>query len=338
MRRVENRFCRGALLTATVLLLWALLLASPVFPAGAAPKKASFMPLWSPQAQFAGYYVALDRGIYAKHGIELTILRAGPGFSPAKSLEDGSADFAVIWLTSALRYRAEGMKLVNLAQIVQRSAMMLISKKMSGINAIDGMKGRKVGMWGGDLSIPPHVLFRKHRINVREVPIAHTVNLFLRGGIDVTSAMWYNEYHTILNAGYDPEELNIFFLHDQGLNFPEDGIYALEKTVRRDPALAKAFVAASLEGWRYAFDHPEEALDAVMRRMRAAQLPTTRVHQRWMLDRMHDLMIAGPGETIFGTLREKDYEAVGASMLSCGMLKGYPGYEIFTGVGDAEKK
>jgi NitT/TauT family transport system substrate-binding protein len=337
MKRAGYRLCRGALLIAASLLLWTLLPAAPVFAAGTALKKATFMPMWSPQAQFAGYYIALDKGIYAKHGIDLAILRAGPGVSPVKALADKSVDFAAIWLTTALRHRAEGMKLVNIAQIVQRSAMMLISKKSSGINSIDGMKGKKVGMWGGDLSIPPHTLFRKKRLDVHEIPLAHTVNLFLRGGIDVTSAMWYNEYHAILNSGYDPEELNVFFLHDQGMNFPEDGIYALEKTVRGDPALAKAFAAASLEGWRYAFAHPEEALDIVIRYMQDAQLPTTRVHQRWMLDRMRDLMAAGPGQTVVGVLREKDYEAVGSSMCKYGILKSYPRYSVFTGGGDAEK-
>lgn len=102
------------------------------FPLGAAEsplKKASLMPMWSPQAQFAGYYVAHDKGIYARHGIDLKILRAGPGCSPAESLEKGTADFAILWLTTALQHRSAGTELINLAQIIQRSSMMLISKK-----------------------------------------------------------------------------------------------------------------------------------------------------------------------------------------------------------------
>src|SRR5208337_216425 len=208
------------------LLLLFCAVASPASAAETSLKKASLMPLWSPQAQFAGYYVALDRGIFARHGIDLEILKAGPGHSPAQALKNGTADFAVLWLTTALQYRSTGTKLVNLAQIIQRSSMMLISKKSSGIRTITDMNGKKVGMWGGDLSIPPHALFNQFNIKVREVPLTHTVNLFLRGGIDVTSAMWYNEYHTIINSGVDPEELNIFFLNNQGMNFPEDGIYA----------------------------------------------------------------------------------------------------------------
>jgi len=320
------------------LLLLFYAVASPVSAAETALKKATLIPLWSPQAQFAGYYVALDKGIFARHGIDLKILKAGPGHSPAHALKDGTADFAVLWLTTALQHRSAGTKLVNLAQIIQRSSIMLISKKSSGISTIADMNGKKVGMWGGDLSIPPHALFNKHGIKVREVPQTHTVNLFLRGGIDVTSAMWYNEYHTILNSGVDPEELNIFSLNEQGMNFPEDGIYTLGITIHNDPALAKAFVAASLEGWRYAFAHPDEALDIVIKYMREAQVPANRIHQKWMLDRMRDLIMPGTIQGTLGILKEKDYEAVGRAMLKDGLIRSYPDYTAFCWRSDAGKK
>ncbi len=318
-----------------------LLFCAVAFPASAtetALKKASLMPLWSPQAQFAGYYVALDKGIFAKHGIDMKILKAGPGYSPSQALEDGTADFAVLWLTTALQHCSTGTKLVNLAQIIQRSSMMLISRKSSGIRTVDDMNGKKVGMWGGDLSIPPRALFNKQGIKVREVPQSYTVNLFLRGGIDVTSAMWYNEYHTILNSGVDPDELNIFSLNEQGMNFPEDGIYALEKTIHNDPGLAKAFVQASLEGWRYAFAHREEALDIVIKYMREAQVPANRIHQKWMLDRMRDLSIPGALQDAPGILKEKDYEAVGRAMLKDGLIRSYPNYTAFCWRSDAGEK
>jgi NitT/TauT family transport system substrate-binding protein len=301
-------------------------------------KKATLIPLWSPQAQFAGYYVALDKGIFARHGIDLKILKAGPGHSPAQSLKDGTADFAVLWLTTALQHRSAGTKFVNLAQIIQKSSLMLISKKSSGIRTIADMNGKKVGMWGGDLSIPPRALFNKYGIKVREMPQTHTVNLFLRGGIDVTSAMWYNEYHTIINSGVDPEELNVFSLNEQGMNFPEDGIYALETTIHNDPALAKAFVAASLEGWRYAFAHPEEALDIVIKYMREAQLPANRIHQKWMLDRMRDLIIPGTRQEMPGILKIQDYEAVGHAMIKGGLIRSYPPYTAFSWRSDAGEK
>jgi NitT/TauT family transport system substrate-binding protein len=311
------------------------------FPLGATEtplKSASLMPMWSPQSQFAGYYVALDKGIYERHGIDLKILRAGPGCSPAEALKKGTTDFAILWLTTALQHRSAGIELVNLAQIVQQSSMLLISKKTAGIKTIADMDGKKVGLWEGDVSIPPRTLFAKHRIKVRVVRQSHTVNLFLRGGIDVTSAMWFNEYHTILNSGVDPEELNVIFLRDQGMNFIEDGIYTMEKTVRKDPDLATAFVDASLEGWRYAFDHPDEALDIVIKHMREAHLPANRMHQKWMLERMRDLMMPVNPKGTLGYLLEQDYDAVARAMQKNGLIRSYPGYNAFVWRADAGKK
>jgi NitT/TauT family transport system substrate-binding protein len=323
---------------ADLFILLTAFIAAILVDAGEIPlKNASLMPLWEPQAQFAGYYVALDKGIYARSGIDLKILRAGPGHSPAEALKNGSADFAILWLTTALQHRSAGTKLVNLAQTSQRSSLMLISKKTSGIETIDDMDGKKVGLWEGDVSIPARTLFAMHHIKVRVVPQSHTINLFLRGGIDVTSAMWYNEYHTIINSGIDPEELNVIFLRDQGMNFLEDGIYAMEETVRKDPALAAAFVDASMEGWRYAFDHSDEALDIIIKYMREAHLPANRVHQKWMLDRMQDLMTPADPQGTFGRLMERDYEAVGRTMQKCGLIRSYPNYNSFVWNADARK-
>jgi NitT/TauT family transport system substrate-binding protein len=319
----------AALPVVAVLAVAALVAATP------APKKVTLMPLWTPQAQFAGYYVALDKGLYSKRGLDVEILPAGPGRSPAASLEDGTADFALLWLTTALRHRADGYAVVNVAQIIQTSSMMLVASKASGIRTIADMNGKKVGVWEGDLSIPPRALFAKFHVTVREVPQSRTVNLFLRGGIDVASAMWYNEYHTIIDSGRDPDELSAFFLHDYGMDFPEDGLYTLEQTIADDPATVSAFVLASMEGWRYAFAHPNEAIEAVIRRMVAAHLPANRVHQRWMLERMRDLALPGGREDSLGVLDEAAYRAVAGTLLREGVITGHPDYGDFARRPDA---
>src|SRR5512137_553832 len=84
--------------------------------------KASFIPQWSPQAQFAGYYVAYEKGFYKKNGIDLTILPGGPDQPSSQILAKGKADFATLWLSTALRLAANGEDIVNIGQIVQRSA------------------------------------------------------------------------------------------------------------------------------------------------------------------------------------------------------------------------
>jgi len=315
--------------TLAALVLFAVVTASAAAAAERTLKKATFIPLWSPQAQFAGYYTALDKGMYRKHGIDLTIINGGPNYSTAEFLRNGKADFAVLWLTTALQEHASGVKLVNIAQIVQESSLMLVTRKSSGIRTPADLNGKKVGLWGGDFAIPARAFFDKFHLRVREVPQSYTVNLFLRGGIDAASAMWYNEYHTILNAGIDPDELKVFFLKDEGLNLPEDGLYALEKTVENDPDLAAEFVNASLEGWEYAFAHPDEALDIIIKYMREAKIPANRMHQKWMLSRMRDLIIPREDAGGYGRLGESDYTATGKILHEAGMIRAIPDFRDF---------
>ena len=293
-------------------------------------KKVSFIPQWVPQAQFAGYYIGLEKGIYKKHGIDLTIITGGPDYSPSELLTDGRADFASLWLSTGIQIRAEGEKIFNIAQIMQRSALMLVAKKANGIEKPRDMNGRKVGLWGPVFQMQPRAFFKKYDLAVQVIPQSFSVNLFLRDGVDVASAMWYNEYHTLLNCGIDPDELTTFFFHEHGLNFPEDGIYVLEETYNKDPELCVAFVLASIEGWRYAFDHPDEALAVTMRNLKKEHIPTTLVHQKWMLERMKDLILTENGEdTDIGGLLIEDYSRVARGLKSMGLIDSVPGFTSF---------
>lgn len=269
---------------------------------------ASFIPQWSPQAQFAGYYVAYEKGIYKKYGINVNILTGGPYTVPFKMLEEKRADFCTAWLSTAIQKRSQGLRLVNIAQIVKRSALMLVAKKEKGITRPEDLNGKRIGLWRDEFRLQPMALFKKFKLNVTIVPQAQSINLFLRDGVDVASAMWYNEYHTILSSGINTDELTSFFFHEYGLNFPEDGIYTLEETFKKNKDLVCNFAKASIEGWLYAFTHEEEALDIVLKYMKAANVPANRVHQKWMLMRMKDLILPeGTTDTSTGILNKEDF-------------------------------
>src|SRR5512139_2771606 len=277
-------------MTRALFFLLLFLVPSFAYREGPPLKKATFLPQWKPQAQFAGFYVAKEKGFYERHGIDLILLQGGPASPASAFLLEGKADFVTMWLSNAIRMRASGHGIINIGQIMQRSSLMLVAKKSSGIHRPEDINGKKVGLWGEDFQIQPRAFFKRYNLHVRIIPQSFSVNLFLRGGVDVASAMWYNEYHTILNAGLNPDELTLFFFHDYGLNFPEDGIYGLEKTFNKDPALSCAFVKATIEGWSYAFAHPDEALDMVLKYMSQAKIPANRMHQKWMFNRMKDLI------------------------------------------------
>lgn len=295
----------------------------------AAPATVSFIPQWQPQAQFAGYYVAYEKGFYRQHGLDVRIMRGGPDWPPSEMLARGRADFGTMMLTTGISQRARGEKLVNIAQVVQRSALMLVARKESGINTPQDMDGKKVGLWGEDFQGQPRAFFRKYGLKVRVIPQSATLNLFLRGGVEVASAMWYNEYHLILNAGVNPEELTTFMMADYGLNFPEDGIYCREDLAETHPERCRQFVGASLKGWQYAFEHPQEALDIVMQYVNAANLATDRVHQKWVLERMRDLIQPPGSDARPGVLLEADYRRVAEELKLNGLIKQIPTFSRF---------
>lgn len=290
-------------------------------------KKISFVPHWVPQAQFAGYYVAKDLGIYEKHGIDLTILTGGPKVSSSLLLQNGKVDFALLWLSNAIQLKAGNTKIVNIAQIVNRSALMLVSKKSSGIKTPQDMNGKKIGIWGGDFQIQPMAFFKKYKLDVKTIMQGNSINLFFFDGIDVTTAMWYNEYHTIINSGFNKDELNTFFFADHGLNFPEEGIYCSEKFLQENPEICKSFVLATLEGWKYSFEHPEEAITIIMKHIKKENLPVNKAHQRWMLDRMKDLIFPQHKMNGFEKLAKENYLLVSNKLKEGGLITKTPGYD-----------
>ena len=293
-------------------------------------KKVVFIPQWVPQAQFAGYYFAAEQGIYRKHGLDVTIVSGGPQKPPPLDLlREGKADFATLWLSTGIQARAQGLNLVNIGQVVPRSAFMLVAKKSRGIRSPRDIQGKKVGLWGPIFQVQARAFFKKYDLDVTIIPQSFSVNLFLRDGVDVASAMWYNEYHTILAAGLNPEELTTFFFHEHGLNFPEDGIYVLEDRFKRDPEMCRSFVKASIEGWLGAFAHKEKTLDMVMKNLKGEHMPANRVHQRWMLERMKDLILPSDQSDLGVQLLPGDYSRVATSLHSSGLIDRIPEFPIF---------
>jgi len=312
-----------------ILFLFALLQAAVSGAWAQELKKVVMLPQWLPQAQFAGYMLAVEKGFYREAGLDVDLLRGGPDKPPFHVLETGGATFCTDWLSNAIQKRAAGLRVVNVGQIIQRSALLLVAKKKSGILRPEDLNGKKVGVWAGQFYLQPVSFFRKYGLNVNVVPCYSSMGLFLKGGVDANTAMWYNEYHTLLNSGLDADELTAFFFADLGLNFPEDGIYCTQDTFESDPTMCAAFLQASLKGWLYAFEHKEEALQIVMKHADAANTGANKAHQRWMLDRMQDLILPGDDRAEMGKLKPGDYASVGEVLLTQKLIGSIPPFDQF---------
>ena len=241
---------------------------------------------WLPQAQFAGYYVAYDQGFYEEAGIDVEIIHPTTTVNTLEYLTSGRADVVSLFLITALNARFDGVELVNIAQLSQHSAIMFVSRKDSGIEHIEDFDGKRVCVWLSGFQEIPYSVMSDKGLDVEWVPILSSVNLFLMGGIDAMTVMWYNEYKRIYLSGINHEELNTFFMAEYNYDVPEDGLYVLAETRAEKADELRAFTEATLRGWEYAAANREYALELVIGLMREAHIPASNAHQRWMLDKI----------------------------------------------------
>jgi NitT/TauT family transport system substrate-binding protein len=279
---------------------------------------------WVTQAQFAGYYVAQDKGFYEEAGLDVEIKPGGPDIAPPQVIAGGGADVIVEWMPAALASREKGVPLVNIAQVFQKSGMMLTCRKDSGIvDPKTDFKGRTLGVWfyGNEypflswmatLGIPTN----GGPDGVTVVKQGFNVDPLLQRQADCISTMTYNEYGQVLDAGIKPEELTVFKYEDQGVATLEDGLYTVEKNLA-DPAMVDKlarFVKASMQGWSYAVEHPDEAAEIVLEN--DATGAQTEEHQKRMMGEVAKLI--GSPEQGVGYLDPAAYERTVKVLLSGG--------------------
>ncbi|MFD2740521.1 ABC transporter substrate-binding protein [Sulfitobacter aestuarii] len=275
---------------------------------------------WVTQAQFAGYYVAQDKGFYEEEGLDVTIKPGGPDIAPTQVLAGGGADVVVEWMPAALAAREKGLAMVNIAQPFKSSGMMLTCRKDAGVESTDDFKGKTLGVWFFGNEFPFLSWMSKLDISteggedgVTVLKQGFNVDPLLQNQAACVSTMTYNEYWQVIDAGLTPEDLNVFKYEDQGVATLEDGLYVLEDRLE-DPEFEDKmvrFVRASMKGWKYAEENPDEAADIVLENDSSGA--QTEEHQKRMMGEVAKLT-AGSN----GALDEADYERTVQSLLSGG--------------------
>ncbi|MBL6608527.1 MAG: ABC transporter substrate-binding protein [Paracoccaceae bacterium] len=275
---------------------------------------------WVTQAQFAGYYVALDKGFYAAEDLNVTILPGGPDIAPPQVLAGGGADAMLNWMPSALAAREKGLPVVNIAQPFKSSGLMLTCWKDTGIKSPADFKGKTIGVWFYGNEYPFLSWMSQEGISteggdngVTVLRQGFNVDPLLQRQADCISTMTYNEFGQVLDAGVSEDELVTFKYEDQGVATLEDGIYALEDNLK-DPAFADKmvrFVRASMKGWKYAEANPGEAANIVLDNDESGA--QTEAHQVRMMGEIAKLT-AGSN----GTLDPADYERTVATLMAGG--------------------
>ena len=290
---------------------------------------------WVTQAQFAGYYVAQDQGFYEEEGLNVTIKPGGPDIAPTQVIAGGGADVVLDWMPSALASREKGLALVNIAQPFKSSGMMLTCRKDAGIESPDDFAGKTLGVWFFGDEYPFLSWMSQLGLStdggedgVTVLKQGFNVDPILQGQAACVSTMTYNEYWQIIDAGLTPEELVVFKYEDQGVATLEDGMYVLEENLQ-DPAFVDKmtrFVRASMKGWKWAEENPDEAAMIVLDN--DATGAQTEEHQKRMMGEVAKLTTGSNG-----ALDPADYERTVQSLLAGGsdpVITKHPGDAAWT--------
>jgi NitT/TauT family transport system substrate-binding protein len=286
-----------------------------------AQEKVTLQLKWVAQAQFAGYFVAKDKGFYKEAGLDVTIKPGGPDIAPPQVIAGGGADVVVDWLPSALAAREKGVPLVNLAQPFKRSGMMLTCRAETGIKSPQDLKGRTLGVWFSGNEYPFLAWMAKlgyktdgSANGVKVLKQGFNVDPLIQKQADCISTMTYNEYWQVIDAGFKPEQLVVFKYEDQGVATLEDGLFVVQDKLR-DPAfvarMAK-FVAASMKGWDWARQNPDQAAMIVLDN--DASGAQTEKHQKRMMGEIAKLL----DTSAKGKLDPADFDRTVATLLASG--------------------
>jgi NitT/TauT family transport system substrate-binding protein len=240
--------------------------------------KASLRLKWLPQAQFAGFYVAQAKGYYKAEGINLTINPGGPNLLTENLVATSADTFGLSGGTdSVFAARDKGLPIVCIGISHQITPFIFVTRKDGPVKTLQDFKGKTVTTWFTGANHVLTGMLAKEGIKADELKIQPqqvSVTPFGVGGE---------------GGGTAKDSLKTFVAEDYGITFPRDTLIVSETTAKEKPELVKAFLRASLKGWKEAFADPKGAVDTVM-----AVAPTLdRAQQEFMLTEVKRLMTAG---------------------------------------------
>jgi NitT/TauT family transport system substrate-binding protein len=254
---------------------------------------------WTAQSQFAGYFVAAEKGYFRQEGLDVVIKPGAVDIVPQQVLAAGQADFAIAWVPKALVSREEGARIVNIAQIFQRSGTLEVSWRDSNITRPEDWRGKRVGTWGFGNEFELLAAMRKAGLDPeRDLTLVmqpFDMTLLLNREVDAAQATTYNEYAQVLEQRnpqtgrlYQPEDLSVIDFNQVGTAMLQDSLWAREEWLSdaRNRESAVRFLRASFRGWIYCREHLDESVEIALR-----AAPTQgRGHMTWQLNEVNKLI------------------------------------------------
>jgi len=208
--------------------------------------KVRVTPQWLPQAQFAGIYVAAEKGFYKAEGLDVEIIHPSATKSAIKMLREGQTDIITSQLLEAMT-DYEQFPLVNILQTSEHNSLMFITRQP--ITGPQCLNNKKITRWKAGYGDLGTIYAKQNNISIDWVYMQSNIAIFISGAVDGMMAMEYNEYFQLLMSGVDLKPQNCYLLRDHGFDIPEDGFYTSQKYLKAHPDVVKRFVRATKKGW-----------------------------------------------------------------------------------------
>lgn len=263
-------------------------------------RKLILLPPWTPQAQFAGYYVADQLGYYKAKGIEIEFITSKSMIDRADRsvfLFNHKADMAIMNLSQALILRSKGVKIVNVLETCHRNSYCIVCSKPA--KDLTALRNADLGTWNGLAPIMMTAINSKTGNTTRQVIVSGGINAFLSGALDFCLLCSFNELLQLKECGYNAKPEQILWLEKAGWDVPQDGIYVTEDFYNKNQKLVNDFVEASVKGWEYAYSHRKYAVSCVMKEVRKHKIATNEYHQNLVLDEVLRLQEANGSKQSF---------------------------------------
>jgi NitT/TauT family transport system substrate-binding protein len=262
--------------------------------ADAAAKRLAVQLKWVHQAQFAGFYVALEKGYYSAEDLAVKLIPGGNTVDIANIMADGKADFAVISPEEIIIRRSRGLPLKAIAAIYRRSAVVYLAMPGSGIARPVDFLGKTVaaaGRQGGASEFEFQLMAMMRNLSLDAsrltiVPYDPEYEGFCNGSVDITGAYTTGGLIKIRQKGYRPA---IIWPGDYRVRFYSDTLTTTDRMIADRPQQVLQFLRATLKGWQAALDDRSATLDIVLK----YALIKDRTLQAEMFDAMLPLVYTG---------------------------------------------
>lgn len=260
--------------------------------------KIVFTPQWTPQSQFAGYYVAQKLGYYKEAGLDVEFQYEKTSNANVENLKKGRANVITLMLSQALQNYDDGVPLVNLLQTYQRSSLVIISHPDKPLNQIKQFRNIRIGYFNAGFNEIAQAFNQIEQLQWTPVFFEKSSNLLYFKAVDAIVGMEYNELQQIIYSGIKVTDKNLFRFSDHKYNIPADGLYTTRAYYEQYKKELDAFVAASKKGWMWAYKNPEKTLEIILNIQKKKNIYSSRTLQKKQLEIVLDAMKQTKGSSV----------------------------------------